>query len=53
MDRASQLLIETDLPIGTIASMVGVADRRAFNKMVNQAFGLSPREYRKGRLLRP
>ena len=47
MERAAQLLTETDLPVQTIAVMVGVPDRRLFNKMANRTFGCSPRAYRK------
>ncbi len=46
IDRAEHLLLQTDLPIKTIAFHVGVDDPRLFNKMVHQERGVSPQELR-------
>lgn len=46
MERAEQLLRNTDMPVKQIANQVGVADLQAFNKSFRAKFGISPREYR-------
>lgn len=51
MERASHLLLRSNLPIKIVASSVGFPDLQRFNKAVRQSFGLGPRALRqKGRL---
>lgn len=46
MERASQLLRETDMPIGNIALSVGYSDALSFSKIFKQKYNISPSEYR-------
>lgn len=46
MERASELLLHSSLPIKIVASTVGFADLQQFNKAVRAYFGVAPREYR-------
>lgn len=46
MEKASQLLRETDMPVGNIALSVGYNDALSFSKAFKQKYNISPSEYR-------
>ena len=46
LDKAAQMLSETEDSVGNVASAVGYADPLAFSKAFKQKFGVSPRSYR-------
>ena len=46
LDKAAQMLNETEESVGNIAAAVGYADPLAFSKAFKQKFGISPRSYR-------
>ncbi len=46
MARARHLLQESTMPIGAVASSVGVPDLQAFNKACRAEYGASPRQLR-------
>lgn len=46
MERAEQMLRNTNMPVKQIANQVGIADLQAFNKSFRAKFNVSPREYR-------
>lgn len=46
MEQAQHLLIETELPIGEIAKVIGYERADSFTKQFQKATGLLPREYR-------
>lgn len=46
MDRAVELLRDTELPVHKIAGQVGYDDPLTFSKRFNQRFGMSPTQYR-------
>jgi len=46
MERASELLQRSNLPIKMVASTVGFSDLQQFNKAVRSHYGMSPREWR-------
>lgn len=48
VERARSLLVETTLPIGTIAATCGFADLQALNKTCRAVLGVSPRRIRTG-----
>jgi AraC-like DNA-binding protein len=48
LGEASRLLTITEWPIGRIATAVGIADQNYFSRLFSQAFGCSPRAYRRG-----
>lgn len=45
--RAHKVLLETDLPIGDIASLAGFSSREQFTRVFKSAYHLSPAEFRK------
>lgn len=47
MERASDLLRHSSLPIKMVASAVGYSDLQQFNKAVRSHFGMGPREWRR------
>lgn len=47
INNARELLIETDLPISSVALSSGYKNAFAFSRAFKQGTGLSPREYRK------
>ena len=47
MQRAAQLLAETDLPMQRIAVKCGIAQRTNLSKRFKERFGMSPSSYRK------
>lgn len=47
MEKACQLLENTDMPVGLIAEAVGVHDPLAFSKCFHSRYGVSPSQYRK------
>ena len=47
INNALQLLRETDLTIAEIAAKTGFSDQSYFDRRFRQAFGKSPREWRK------
>lgn len=53
MERASDLLLKSSLPIKMIASAVGFTDLQQFNKAMRAHFGVGPRELRSRGLTRP
>jgi len=46
LDRAKQLLRETDMPIYKISEDVGYADSFYFTRQFGKETGMSPREFR-------
>lgn len=46
MERASDLLLRSSLPIKVVASSVGLPDLQQFNKAIRSHFGVGPREWR-------
>jgi AraC-like DNA-binding protein len=50
LDRAQQLLSQTDSPIAEIAMGVGYSDQSAFARQFRRATGLTPGQYRAGLL---
>ena len=53
LERARELLLETDLPIGQIASRVGYRSQSHFARAFKAASGASPRAYRESRIALP
>ena len=49
LEKAAQLLRETDDPVGSIASAVGYTDPLTFSKAFRKKYGEAPSEYRKSR----
>lgn len=49
LDIASEQLIESDLPIATVAQNVGYSDQSAFTRQFCRATGLSPTKFRLAR----
>ena len=47
MEKACQLIMNTQLPIGRIATMSGYADYFYFNKLFKKTYGMTPVQYRK------
>ncbi|MCC8140778.1 MAG: PocR ligand-binding domain-containing protein [Lachnospiraceae bacterium] len=47
IDRASQLLETTSLPISQIADAVGISDYNYFTKVFKSLTGITPREYKR------
>lgn len=47
MNKASELLMTTDLPINIVAPNVGYENPLTFSKMFKKRYGLSPENYRK------
>lgn len=47
MEKAKNLLKNTDMPINAVAAAVGYQDQLAFSKIFKQNFTVSPKEYRK------
>lgn len=47
MDKAKQLLLETDLSIKEITAEIGYNDQNYFSKLFKTKFGISPTDYRK------
>jgi transcriptional regulator GlxA family with amidase domain len=47
MQRAAQLLAETDLPMHKIAAKCGIAQRTNLSKRFKEHFGMPPNSYRK------
>lgn len=50
VERATQLLLHSGLPIKSIAREVGIPDPHAFNKTIRRTLGASPRAVRRGEL---
>ncbi len=46
LERAAQLLQETDMPVGNIALTVGYNDALSFSKAFKQKYNVSPSEFR-------
>ncbi|NOT56851.1 MAG: helix-turn-helix transcriptional regulator [Deltaproteobacteria bacterium] len=46
MERARQLLVETDLSLAELALQVGCADQSHFTALFRAHFGLTPKAYR-------
>ena len=49
ISHASNLLVETDLPVAAVALEAGYADQSAFTRQFRRSTGLSPSEYRRVR----
>ncbi len=47
LQKAGDMLINTDFPIGKIAEETGYADRNYFSRLFRKKFGVTPGEYRK------
>lgn len=47
LERAAQLLCESDLPIGKIALEVGFSDKTKFYKLFRDKFKITPAEYKR------
>jgi len=52
LEKASELLRKTDLPIDVIAGKVGIENPTHFSRLFRRHFGISPRAYRHERILR-
>ena len=50
VSTACEVLRTTDIPIGKVASMVGVEDPLYFSRLFRKCKGMSPREYRVNRI---
>jgi AraC family L-rhamnose operon transcriptional activator RhaR len=48
-ERAAAMLAGTDLPVAAIGAKVGWTDPAYFSRRFRAAFGVSPRDYRRGR----
>ncbi len=46
MEKAAQLLRETELPVNVVAAEVGYSDSLSFSKLFKQRYGMSPSGYR-------
>lgn len=46
IEKAKDLLLQTNLPIHLVADSVGIADYNYFSKMFKKAVGIPPREFR-------
>lgn len=46
MNRACDLLRQTDLPINTVGAMVGISNPHYFSRLFRDTFGTSPSKYR-------
>ncbi len=46
VERASQLLVQTDLPLHSIAERSGFTDAKRFSAVFRQMMGLTPSAYR-------
>lgn len=49
LQKAQQLILSTDLPIGDIAMSCGYEDQNYFSRMFKRATGFAPSEYRRKR----
>ena len=49
INKAKSLLVESDLPVATIAARTGFSDLSEFNKKFKKSLGLTPSSYRKSR----
>ena len=47
VEKAKQLLLDTNLKIKDISALVGIEDQLYFNKIFKKEIGMSPREFRK------
>ncbi len=47
MEKAKQMMTETDLTIGEISAAVGIDDANYFARIFKQNYGISPTEFRK------
>ena len=47
INRACELLLETDHPVGTIGQMVGIEDPHYFSRIFKERMGVSPNKYRR------
>lgn len=47
LNKAKELLVQTDYSISKIAAMVGYPDSRYFSRQFTKAFGIKPIQYRK------
>ena len=51
MERSAKLLRENlSLPIGKVAASVGIPDQRYFSRCFRRVYGMTPGEYRAGKL---
>ena len=50
LKHAARLLAETETPINQVAVMVGFQTPRYFSQCFRQLFGVTPTEYRQGRI---
>lgn len=53
MAKAAQLLKETDLSVREIGAAVSYANQLNFSRAFKNAYGISPREYRQNRSIKP
>ncbi len=47
VERAKEILEETDLKVNEIAPLIGYADEKYFSRVFKQYVGVSPGSYRK------
>ena len=49
LEKASDLLLNTFMPLGEIGLAVGISDRAVFTRAFKNRYGMTPREFRKTR----
>ncbi|MMZ62089.1 Arabinose operon regulatory protein [compost metagenome] len=49
IEKACQLLLETDWPVADIAMQTGFASTSYFHRMFKRALGVTPTDYRRSR----
>jgi AraC family transcriptional regulator len=49
-ERATKLLLATDLPAKSIAAQIGILDLQRFNKLIRREYGVSPHALRASRV---
>ena len=50
MEKARQLLIETDLSVSEVGYKIGVEDSSYFNRLFKNSYGMPPSQFRKQKI---
>ena len=50
MEKARQLLVETDLSVSEVSYKIGVEDSSYFNRLFKNSYGMSPSQFRKQKI---